>query len=287
MTGLVNRIRLPASVTEQYKNAGAIKIEGVLTANALSGIEKLLKESDGRETATVNGNHIFSRALYDVGNKHPVTKDLCDSVELKNLINQLFLNRFYFTQGIYFELEKNKSPGLQWHFGRLSFNYIMPYDVGFTIWIPLDEIDPTRQGGGLAYIPENEYSAREDYKKAALLYEYTEKGKIDKSFAESVRPGALPDLFDAAAREESFKPGDVFLFNKFIWHKSVPLREGPLTKRRAFVMRFVSNQARYNEKFLSLTEFMGLGEYSRYGRMYSDLKHGDLLCESEFAGEPI
>ncbi len=55
-------------------------------------------------------------------------------------MKQLTDGEVVFMQGIGFELKPNQK-GFPWHNDIYSFCYIMPEDLGYTLWIPLYPIN--------------------------------------------------------------------------------------------------------------------------------------------------
>jgi len=286
MNDPVNKIILSDDEIKQYREGGVLKIKNLFPPESVERFRNIIEE-EYDENQPLMGD-CFSRLNYDIGNEGSHTKNVCRSKELKRIINSLIDERILFTQGIYFELEQSKSTGFIWHFGMQSFNYIMPTDLSYSIWIPLDEIDAKGQSGGMAYIPESDFSAKEDVKKTVDLYKHVSVGEIDGDpYGGGTMLGANDDLYDTIAREESFNLGDALIFNRFVWHKSVMLKPGPLKKRRAYVMRFISGTASYNTHLLEVCRERGHDVYSKYGDSFKDLGHGDLISSSEYANELI
>ena len=91
--------------------------------------------------------------------------------------------------------------------------------------------------------------------------------------------------------EYSFELGDVLIFNRYVFHKSCPLRSGPLTMRRAYVMRFVDAAARYNpelaQNHAQLSTSSGTENPTSFGLSWTDLSSGQPLLESDRIAAPI
>lgn len=286
MLELVSRIQLPESKISAFRNDGLLKLDGLFTPEAIQILRAIVaNQYDDKQPLM---GDMFSRINYDIGSKDEAIDRICDSKNFKYLINSLIAERIFFTQGLHFELEQARSKGFPWHFGLLSFNYIQPDDMAYSIWIPLDEIDIEAQRGGMAYISEKAYSAREDLKKTALSYKYICSGDLEKeNYVGDAFLGSDDHLFSQISMEDSFKIGDALIFNRFVWHKSVPLGAGPMQSRRAFVMRFVSNTARYNLPLLKDCAELGHNVYSNYGETFKDIGDNDLISSSEFANKLI
>lgn len=163
----------------------------------------------------------------------------------------------FLTFELCFELEKNISKGFPWHVGVQSFGYQAAEEFGCTVWVPLHLIDTKGQRGGMAYVPENVISGKFIYQQIELAIistlEAKERSGIKTSLDDysSMRSGILNSptmlaILEQHQFEDDFKPGDVFVFNKYVVHRSIKLGEGPLLKRAAFVMRFVDINSHYD-----------------------------------------
>ena len=191
-----------------------------------------------------------------------------------------------FIQGIGFELEP-LHKGFPWHHDILSFCYIMPEDLGYTLWIPLDPIKTKEQHGGLAYVSRKVHSAREYFN---LVYQLVQQEKFSdflqtedfKSFDLYYASKAESFILDNNKVEDDFEVGDALLLDKFVWHKSCLLKEGALSSRLAYVMRFVDKQARYSKTLIE-------GTYSLFKAGGSDLQRdvGYRLANHLKVGEMI
>ena len=82
------------------------------------------------------------------------------------------------------------------------------------------------------------------------------------------------------------KVGGGFLLDKYVWHRSAGLnRNGPLKFRRAFVFRFINDEAHLDLKNVqnmqAITKIFGFNLQKEFGESFSDLKHGDRIIDSQ------
>jgi hypothetical protein len=198
----------------------------------------------------------FSKLKYDIGNDDPTVLALMQDPRFADAITRLTGMPVFFTQGLGFELEKNKSTGFPWHVGTQSFGFQRREDSGFTIWTPLCPIDPAGQRGGMAYVSKAVLSGEFIYQHINMLPAYMKSeiaaGKeltyADFSSLKNnlVNSPEMSRLLDHFAVEDAFEPGDALIFDKYVLHRSVRLEEGPLPSRLAYALRFSSVDARYD-----------------------------------------
>lgn len=184
-----------------------------------------------------------------------------------------------------FELEPHKK-GFNWHVGVQAFHYIMPNDFACSLWIPLDPIDTKRQHGGMAYVPRSIYSA---YEYFSLIHQLVKQENISdvltsEEFHEAQYASKIESLIlERNKIEDNFEVGDAFLFDKFVWHRSCPLKQGELPSRMAYVMRFVDSEARYSRSFLEglarSRESFGKPIQTLFGYKFSDLEDGEQISK--------
>jgi len=210
-------------------------------------------------------------------------------------------NPLIMTDAQAFELKKEKA-GFAWHYDSLSFRYIRPSDPGYSLWIPLDRIRPQEHGGGMAYVPENIFSARMNFQLASLLSgKMMRREPIDEISAPLSRifetPSTLTSLLEEQKQEDAFELGDALLFRKSVWHRSTPLTPAAPESRLAIVIRFLDWRARLDQvMFEGETETgggVGMGaDWGRptqttYGGQFTDIGHGDEIRASKFCGAII
>ncbi len=271
MNSLINQITLSQEEKQFFAKNGFIKLKQLLTREAIDGLRKLISKSNAMKTPPKFYSGEMSKMGYDV--EEAITRDIYSSANFKDVLNQLTNNRgAAFIQGIGFELEPNQK-GFNWHHDVLSLCYVMPEDLAYTMWIPLDPINTKEQHGGLAYASHKVCSARQYFD---LVYQLVQQENISefskteefKNWDFQYASPVETFLLDNNKVEDDFEVGDALLLDKFVWHKSCPLREGALPSRKAYVMRFVDCQARYSKTLLQ-------GTYTILKSTSSDL-HSDV-----------
>ena len=179
---------------------------------------------------------------------------------------------FMFAENL-FVIHRNDNPGAPWHVGTETFGYHRTEDYGCTLWVALDPVDAKGQGGGIDFVPENVFSGRHIYEYAdrALVDAFRKKSKAGVSTTSfefwDARFGLLDgeptkSVLNAHGVAYDFKPGDAVFFNKMIIHRSLPLGDGPLRRRRAYNMRFMDLRTRYDmdgmlDRKFPVTEYGG------------------------------
>jgi len=241
---------------DYFSTHGFLKLRRIFTAEFLEHMRVL----SGSQLAAPTDNYGtgFSKLKYDVGNDDPTILALMGQPRFAQAMTRLSGRPLFFTQGLGFELEKNKSTGFPWHVGTQSFGFQRHQDLGYTIWTPLCAIDPHGQRGGMRYVSKELLSGEFVYQHINLLPDYiktkTESGAAYTYDAFSALKNNLlnsPEmaaLLDHYATEDSFEPGDALIFDKYVLHRSVRLEEGPNPFRLAYALRFSSTDATYDKK---------------------------------------
>ena len=258
-----------------FKKHGFSDVKKFITTEM---IEKL--RAINENTKSNSAFDSFKRNTYNVGIDNENVRALVQSDMFARFVATLGYGDCVFTDGIIFRTDAT-SVGFDWHIGVTSFKYIYPEDSAFSIWIPLDPVDPEGQDGGMTLLSTSTFSGREFYKlqsvatksltegkykipaiyKTVLGPKYrTESQKKFKAlypfiqeqfphlFSESLYiSGFARNLFDSEGVKYKLEPGDAIVFDKDTFHKSNKFHSGPQASRRAFVLRFVGTNARYNE----------------------------------------
>ena len=297
MNSLVNLITFSQEEIRSFSKTGGIKLNKFLTTEATEQLRKLTSNSPTTKQLIKHPTDCkklayddFQKLVYDI--EQDITFKIYASPNFKDTFKQLVAQELTFTQSLGLELAPNKK-GAAWHLGTISFSYIMPEDLGYTLWIPLDPIKTREQHGGLAYVPRKAYSGDAYF---SLLYQLVKNGKVDEvsqledfqrsnfQYASQIEELAL----ESCKVEHDFEVGDALLFDKYVWHKSCPLKEGVLPSRRAYVMRFISAHSRYSKTFLdgmySLIRATGEEPRTLFGyKALAHLKDGDPISEDVIA----
>ncbi|MFF7994501.1 phytanoyl-CoA dioxygenase family protein [Kitasatospora xanthocidica] len=240
---------------ESFREHGFLKLKQVFSAGLVDHMKKL-STSEIVPPADNYGSG-FSKLKYDIGNDDPTILELMGDRGFATAMAELTGQKLFFTQGLGFELEKNKSTGFPWHVGTQSFGFQRRQDAGFTIWTPLCDIDAGGQRGGMKYVSKKHLSGEFVYQHINLLPGYMraraeageELGYDDFSVLKNslLNSPQMTGLLDHVAVEDSFEPGDALIFDKYVLHRSVPLGEGPIPSRLAYALRFSSIDARYDK----------------------------------------
>lgn len=247
------------SVTEEdvlhFKKHGFVKLRNIFSPELIEHMQKLGTSQVSAPSDNYGAG--FSRLKYDMCNDDPTILELMSDPAFARIMAQLIDHQVFFTQGLGFELEKNKSTGAPWHVGSQSFGYQRREDMGYTVWTPLCRIDPKDQRGGMKYMSKELLSGEFVYQQINLVPEYLkdqiEAGKeltyADFSAMKNglINSPEMMSLLDHFAVEDSFEPGDVLLFDKYVLHSSVPLLDGPIPSRLAYVLRFSAVEAQYDK----------------------------------------
>ena len=176
---------------------------------------------------------------------------------LRARISALIGRELCLTQVIGFELRAGDSQGFRWHVGHGSFAYQRIEDFGATLWIPLVPVETAGQHGGVACVPRSRLSGDFLYRlhRSAIEYFMTrsmadpEAGQeaLMHRYRELTRLSAFEDILEHYRVELDYAPGDALLFDKYVIHRSCPLRPGPIPQRRALVLRFVDTGSRFSQ----------------------------------------
>ncbi|AOY83046.1 hypothetical protein BJP36_27145 [Moorena producens JHB] len=288
MSSLVNKITLSQTDKEFFWENGFIKLNRLLTWEATDKLRELTYNSKQITKAPEYYTGDFSRIGYGVENA--VTHQIYSEENFKYTLKQLIENELTFIESVGFELKPNKR-GFYFHLDVASFSFIKAEDLAYSLWIPLVPINTKYQHGGMAYVPQNVYPASGYF---YLIYELVKHENIaefckteDFKFFNFPHASKVEELIlEKNKVEDDFEVGDALLLNKFVWHRSAPLRLGKLPSRMAYTMRFVDSQARYAKKFLDdfnyMVKAMGDDPLTSFGYKLTDLKEGDLISKSKF-----
>ncbi|WP_315708469.1 hypothetical protein [Brenneria uluponensis] len=251
-----NHFSLTDYDVSQFKKNGFVVLRSFLSTSLISHIKNSITEHlrllDENQTG-------FKRVGYDIFENDLVIKALlahdCFSGTLTTLANR----SLFYTQGLGFQIEKEKHTGFPWHIGTQSFGYQHGEDFGCSMWVPLVKIDTDNQGGGMSYVPEHIISGKFMYMDIdpSIDQMIRELAEVDRDSLELgnyielrhsiLNSPALSTLLEYYKHTDSFNLGDVLIFNKNVIHASEPLLEGEIATRTAFVMRFIDIDSRYDE----------------------------------------
>lgn len=296
---LVNPIPLTADDIAGFREKGYIALRGLLTPDCTDALraEALKSVVAARDIGATYGD-TFRRLTYALG-ETDTFKAVYTARAFRKVLGTLTGTRLIMTEAQGFELNSERN-GFPWHYGSLSFRFIRPQDMGYSIWIPLDPIDPTGQGGGMAYIPETLFSARGNFQMSSLLSVRLIAGEpiadISAGLAQVYNENSIlmTGLFEQHREEDHFAVGDAFVFNKYVWHRSSPLRPGPMATRLAVNMRFIDWRARLDRVMfegeaatgggVGMGADWGVQKQTTYGSQFVDIDHGDEIRDSRHCG---
>lgn len=252
---------------------GFALVRDLIDKQAVARLSQGLDETLDRGSV---GNHRrFSRSRYGLtAENDPQIARLLDSPSVAAALRQHLGDApMAFSQAIGFELGADRAEGFGWHLDLSSFPFIMPADEAWSLWIPLCDIDPDGQGGGMAFAPRQLSWGQA---LGAVWQDANERGDADAApgIYRRWRDGCADEVLERDRIEPAFRAGDAVLFSKFVFHRSCVLRPGPLASRRAISLRFLSPQARFNRMGLAVLE--ADGGYLNPG--LTALAHGDSLA---------
>ncbi|ACR29041.1 hypothetical protein [Burkholderia glumae] len=259
MSSLLHPFDLTEEHVNQMRTEGALVLRQLFTPTALSALDEAA--SNLTVPPDQERRRRFRRLAYGDGAPAAIVQTLCQTSNFSSLLGRLIGKEQVITNLVSFEL----APGMNgepWHFGRRSFCFIGPEVPAYTLWIPLTNIREREEGGGLAWVPENVFSAYSRVQQWSFLFRMLGEGEPDlalaralaKQFGTDGDPWVGPfDLLVLEARklEQDFAPGDALIFSRNVWHRTSPLLSPTLANRKAVVMRFVDGRAKLDKKIIS------------------------------------
>lgn len=174
-------------------------------------------------------------------------------------LSELVQRDVVFTQGIIFSLNPG-TRGYRWHFDNLSFCFIRPEDLAFTLWIPLTPIRVNEQNGGMLLVDRSEFCGR----VRMLQWAYYERRGGDSNpqlaaarhsqYGKARWYGDFDlEMLDDLGHERDMDVGDALIFDRYTWHRSQELKPGPIEARTAVALRVVDADARFDKPFFELS----------------------------------
>lgn len=265
MTGTIEEgFRLTDQHISSFKKNGFVVLRSFLSMTLIEHINEAISNHlrllDENQTG-------FKRVGYDIFEGDRQINDLLANSVFSETLTTLSERSLFYTQGLGFQIEKEKHTGFPWHIGTQSFGYQRGDDFGCSMWVPLVKIDTEQQGGGMSYVPEHIISGKFMYVDIDPAID-----GMMRALAESdpdtlnledylelrhsiLNSPALSSLLEYYKVTDSFALGDVLLFNKNVIHVSEPLEDGEIETRTAFVMRFVDYESRYDRTRASGLDF--------------------------------
>ena len=301
--------RITREQKTQFRRDGFVKLDGFLNAaviEALLGrIEVEMQGSTGRNSSTASH---FRRVKYDFDSERNDVFELLERTHFRQALTGLTERNLFLTFEMLFEIEKAVNSGLPWHVGVQSFGYQFAEEFGCTLWVPLHSVDAAGQRGGMAYVPQHVVSGEFVYEQIEPAVVSTLKAKEQAGVRTSVKDyfdirngilnsPAMMEILECHQIEDDFEPGDALLFNRHVVHRSIMLGEGKLSKRTAYVMRFVDAGSHYDLKRAQNLEYpmeqygKGPFPYKAITRQHIDIARagavdGDLLSKCAYFENP-
>lgn len=261
-------------LSEEHRAAfardGFVKLAGFVDVPLVEHLRSRITEQMEELSADQRN---FDRMGYDIFEDDQELRSLLAHPAFADVIAGLAGRDVFYTQGLGFQIARDKHHGFPWHIGTQSFGYQRVQDYGCSLWMPLHPIDPEGQGGGMSCVSKSIVSGRFMYEEVdpaidAMLasverwdqQQGNETKSLDIEQFAALRHGVLNDaamdqLLDFHKQTDAFELGDALMFDKHVLHVSEPLGEGPLDSRAAFVMRFVDIEARYDHARAQALEF--------------------------------
>ncbi|MDJ0618664.1 MAG: phytanoyl-CoA dioxygenase family protein, partial [Calothrix sp. MO_192.B10] len=264
------------NLKEEYEEKGYFKIQNFFSNSEIETIKETLERAKNQSQASqekvtlklAKHDHIDTKDhAYDL-----VKYDFVSSLIQKKLpfLNYVTGKKIMIMHNALFSVEPNQT-GLPWHVGVGSFSFTKTEDFGASIWIPLDEITKDYRGGmqyvSTKYFPGQFYYTIHDLHFKNNIQWDESKGDLNEyvANANTILNSISEDVIDYTIQnkyeEDEYKVGDVLFFNKYVLHRSVPLKPGLHKLRRAFVIRLVDYDTRVDEERLGL--------FSQYSQLHS------------------
>jgi cyanophycin synthetase len=249
----VNDIALTSAARADYRRTGALHIQGLFTGDGM----ELLIQANEEDVQQADHPEKFTSAFDRYSNRLFSRSDRLKGVvdKLKGVLAEIVGEDIVFTQGLVLHM-KQGTLGFAWHFDEFSFCFVRPQDMGFTLWIPLIPIYTEQQHGGLIWVNQDDFSARNrmqqwaHYEKRGRRagepgdrYGTAKNGQYGDTWVGPLDQELLTDLKQGCDMEL----GDALVFDRYTWHKSHPLGPGPIPSRTAIVLRVVSADARFDK----------------------------------------
>ena len=252
-----NTFRITPEHKLQCQRDGFVKLEGFLNPTVV----EMLRDRTEREMTGVARNSAtstnLSRTQLDFRSDRNDVYELMARPYFRQALTELAEHDLFLTFENSFEIEKNVHEGLPWHVDVQSFGYHFAEEYACTVWAPLQPVDTQGQRGGMAYVPQHVISGEFCFEQLERALVSTLRAKEAAGIRTSpkeyygMRFGIfntppLDTILETHQVEDDFQPGDVLVFNKWVVHRSIMLKEGELPRCAAYVMRFVDADARYD-----------------------------------------
>ena len=108
-------------LSEQFNQIGFIKLNRIFSDNFIEYIQQQINESINAPIDKYQTG--FSRIAFDLFVNDYIILGLISDKYFRKIITEITKRELFYTQGLAFELEKNRSAGFPWHIGTQSFGY--------------------------------------------------------------------------------------------------------------------------------------------------------------------
>lgn len=266
--------------SEQYHRTGSFLAKGLLSAEGVA----LLQQATHEDFRPEDHSPLFAPEFDRYSNQFVSRTDRLKQAleELRGPLSSLVQRDIVYTQGIIFELNPG-TRGYRWHFDNLSFCFIRPEDLAFTLWVPLTPIHVQGQNGGMLLVDRCDFCARSRMQQWAY---HERRGYSDGELSRRLSAGKQAqyedrwygaydlEMLEDLGHERDMEVGDALIFDRFTWHRSQKLAPGPIRARTAVAFRAVDADARFDK---------ALFDRSMQHRTEEDVPplFGHLLCELE------
>ncbi len=286
---LIRTAEIGPNEHDDFASNGFVRLRQIFSPEAVSRIRDCAEQKIEEQSSGYDADAM--RIAYRLHQMPPMVSILSDPA-LARLLTGLTGCRLVPTESQAFELTKDRGS-VPWHFGYISYGYVRARDMGFTLWIPLGDIDAEKTGGGMAYVPEHIISARHGYDIGSMLAPEILAGEDPTDLLQAFDDGhrAMVPFFEKHKVEDNFQVGDALLFNKYVWHRSSPWLVDNGARRLGIAMRFVADTARIDRvRWQAEYTFGGgistgqrravmAGDEDRYSR-FADIGDGELVTSS-------
>ena len=241
---------------EEYEEKGYCQLQNFFSFSEIKRIQQTLENAKNKSEVSKEKVTLKLGKTENIDTKDHaydlVKYDFVSSLIKRKLpfLNYITGKKIMIMHNALFSVEPNQT-GLSWHVGVGSFSFTKMEDFGASIWIPLDEITKEYQGG-MRYVSTKIFpgqflytindlhlknNIKWDESKGDLNEYVTNANTIFNKITEDVIDYTIQDGYE----EHEYNLGDVLFFNKYVLHRSVPLKPGLHKLRRAFVIRLVDS----------------------------------------------
>lgn len=245
--------RFTSADSQSYHQSGAFLAKGLVDAAGVALLQQASNEDFRPEDHSPHFAPEFDRYSNQFVSRTRRLKGLLDA--LSGPLSELVQRDIVFTQGIVFEL-RTGTRGYRWHFDNLSFCFIRPEDLAFTLWVPLTPIRVKEQNGGILLVDRRDFCARSRMQQWAY---HERRRDADEDLGRRLAVGKQAqyedrwygaydlEMLEDLGQERDMDVGDALIFDRFTWHRSQRLAPGPIETRTTVAFRAVDADARFDK----------------------------------------